>query len=226
MKLARVQAGSFTMGSRPGEPGRLVTEGPRHEVALSRPFYLGVHEVTNKEYETAFPEHKAARPEGARDNHPVVNISWHEAAAFCEWLSKTDGHAYRLPTEAEWEYACRAGTDTAYSWGNEFDADKAQAGADTDTVSVGRFPPNAWGLHDMHGNVWEWCADRYLDVYYEQSPATDPAGPAEGDARVLRGGSAVLNESLSRSAYRYRATPDTRNPLFGFRVLCEIPNGE
>ena len=222
MKLAHVQAGSFTMGSRPNEPGRLIAEGPRHEVALSRPFYLGAFEVTNEEYETAFPEHKTARPNGAKDDHPVVNVSWNEAMAFCEWLSKSDGHQYRLPTEAEWEYACRAGTDTAYSWGDAFDAGKTQAGKNTDTVAVGRFSPNAWGLYDMHGNVWEWCADWYLDVYYENSPATDPAGPAEGDARVLRGGSAVLSENLSRSGFRYRSTAETRNSLFGFRVLCEI----
>ena len=221
MTLVLLKPGTFQMGSGPTDKGRLAAEGPRHKVTLTRAFYLAAHEVTNAQHEAAFPKHKELRPAGAGDDHPVVNVSWKEALAFCAWLNKKDGKTYRLPTEAEWEYACRAGTETAYCWGDDFDPKKANSGKDATLAAVGKFPANPAGLYDMHGNAWEWCDDWYLDTYYEASPPKDPAGPKSGDKKILRGGSAGLGPNLSRAAFRYRATPETRHELFGFRVCRE-----
>ena len=173
------------------------------------------------------------------DEHPVVNVSWNDAVAFCEWLSKKEKKTYRLPTEAEWEYACRAGTTTRYSSGddpetlakvgNVADATaKAKFPDWTGTIKasdgyvftspVGSFQPNAFGLHDMHGNAWQWCSDWYGDKDYSTSPTDDPTGPDSGDLRVLRGGSWTLGPSVARSAKRGRDTPVSRDNLVGFRV--------
>jgi len=174
------------------------------------------------------------------DEHPVVNASWNDAVAFCKWLSKKEGKTYRLPTEAEWEYACRAGTTTRYSSGDDPEtlakvgnvadaAAKAQLPDWTWTIKandgyvftapVGKFKPNAFGLYDMHGNAWQWCADWYGAEYYAKSPIDDPTGPDSGDDRVLRGGSWSDWPVSSRSAERCKFTPDGRDyGLTGFRV--------
>lgn len=182
------------------------------------------------------------------DDHPVVNVTWNDAAAMAAWLTKTEGRRYRLPTEAEWEYACRAGTRTRYHSGddpqsllraaNVFDADSAahwphwrgQALPGSDghafTAPVGRFAPNAWGLHDMHGNVWEWTADWHADDYYANSPVDDPQGPpepAEGAVKVRRGGSWHTWPFYARASYRNWNAPDTRYTLVGFRLVREEP---
>jgi formylglycine-generating enzyme required for sulfatase activity len=173
------------------------------------------------------------------DEHPVVNVSWNDAVAFCQWLSKKEGKTYRLPTEAEWEYACRAGTTTRYSSGDDPET-LATVGNVADatlgakfpgrahiikasdgyafTSPVGSFKPNAFGLYDMHGNAWQWCADRYGAEYYATSPADDPAGPDSGNDRVRRGGCWDYWPDDCRSANRYYGGPDFRSCYTGFRV--------
>ena len=173
------------------------------------------------------------------DEHPVVNVSWNDAVAFCKWLSKKEGNTYRLPTEAEWEYACRAGTTTRYYSGDDPET-LAKVGNVADatakakfpdwkytikasdgyvfTSPVGSFQPNAFGLYDMHGNAWQWCADWYGAEYYAKSSADDPTGPDTGDVRVLRGGSWYDWPIIARSANRDRSTPVYRYYITGFRV--------
>lgn len=180
-------------------------------------------------------------PQG--DDHPVVNVTWNDAQALAAWLSKTEGRHYRLPTEAEWEYACRAGTRSRYHSGDEpgsllgtanvFDASSASywpgwqpmalTGNDGHafTAPVGSFAPNAWGLHDMHGNAWEWVADWHGDTYYAQSPVDDPQGPVDGTVRVRRGGSWHTWPFYARAAYRNWNTPETRYTLVGIRLARE-----
>jgi formylglycine-generating enzyme required for sulfatase activity/lipoprotein NlpI len=174
------------------------------------------------------------------DEHPVVNLSWNDAAAFCKWLSKKEGNMYRLPTEAEWEHACRAGTTTRYYCGDDPET-LAKVGNVADatfkarfpnvkctikatdsyvfTSPVGSFKPNAFGIYDMHGNAWQWCADRYDAEYYAKSPIDDPTGPDFGDVRVSRGGSWNYGPRDSRSAERVRSEPNNRSNITGFRVV-------
>jgi formylglycine-generating enzyme required for sulfatase activity len=177
------------------------------------------------------------------DRHPVVNVTWNDAVALCEWLSRQEGRHYRLPSEAEWEYACRAGTTTRFHSGdspddlarvaNLYDAAcrplfpqwekfalPAQDGF-AFTAPVGSFAANAFGLFDMHGNVWEWCADWYADDYYRHAPLEDPPGPAEGVVRVRRGGSWHSWPLYARSAYRNWNAPETRYVLVGMRLACD-----
>jgi formylglycine-generating enzyme len=173
------------------------------------------------------------------DEHPVVNVSWNDAVAFCKWLSKKESKTYRLPTEAEWEYACRDGTTTRYYSGDDPETlAKVANAADATfkakfpdrkytikasdghvfTSPVGSFKPNAFGLYDMHGNAWQWCADWYGEKYYATSPIDDPVGPDPGAFRVLRGGSWYDWPDDSRSAVRYGSAPGNRYNLTGFRV--------
>ena len=178
------------------------------------------------------------------DDHPVVNVTWNDARALAEWLTRTEGRRYRLPTEAEWEYACRAGTRSRYPHGddpqgllryaNVFDQASAQhwpqwqaqalKGNDgyAFTAPVGRFAPNAFGLHDMLGNAWEWVADWHADDTYAQGPVTDPQGPADGDVRVRRGGSWHTWAFYARCGYRNWNSPQTRYTLVGMRLLREV----
>jgi formylglycine-generating enzyme required for sulfatase activity len=177
------------------------------------------------------------------DDHPVVNITWNDAVAMCKWLSEKEGKTYRLPSEAEWEYAARAGTRTRYHTGDDpqsllkaaniFDADAkknwekwasyALAGRDgfAFTSPVGSFLPNAFGLYDVHGNAWEWTADWHDDRYFSHSPVDDPKGPAAGSVRVRRGGSWHTWAFYARSSYRNWNAPDTRYTLVGMRLLRE-----
>ena len=174
------------------------------------------------------------------DSHPVVMVSWRDAQAFCRWLAAKEKRPCRLPTEAEWEYACRAGTVTPFAFGEtlsvthaNFDAPPAQPdGAPVaraqGTHPVGSYKPNAWGLYDMHGNVWEWCADWYAKDYYAKSPKDDPAGPTEDEAtrhgwgkgRVLRGGSWINGAYFARTVCRGQGNPTNRYGSTGFRVVC------
>ena len=195
-------------------------------------------------FEGRDPRYSWAHPGFAQtDDHPVLNVTWNDAVALAEWLSRTEGRRYRLPTEAEWEYACRAGTDTRYPNGddpqrlseiaNTFDTSsaahwpqwKAFAKARSDgfafTAPVGQFAPNAWGLHDMLGNAWEWVSDWHADDYYAQSPTDDPQGPATGDVRVRRGGSWHSWALYARCSYRNWNAPTTRYTLVGMRLLRE-----
>jgi formylglycine-generating enzyme required for sulfatase activity len=241
MKLALVPAGTFRMGSPDDETNRGADEGPQHEVTITRPFYMGIHPVTQREYAAVMGHNPAqfVRASGGSAEHPVEQVSWEDAAAFCRRLSeraeeKKAGRSYRLPTEAEWECACRAGTTTPFSFGSSLSAEQANfdgarpygtakpGEARGRTTKVGSFRPNAFGLADMHGNVWEWVSDWYAEDYYEHSPDRDPPGPLRGTRRVLRGGCWNNSGHLCRSARRNKYAPDFRSDTIGFRVVVSV----
>jgi formylglycine-generating enzyme required for sulfatase activity len=222
----------------------LAAEVPRHRVRITRPFYLGTYEVTQGQYQRVTgtnPSHFSAGGKGQdkvvgkdTSSHPVETVSWDDAQQFCGKLSAVPGEkaasrVYRLPTEAEWEFTCRAGTTTRYHFGDDVAklADFAWSGGGPNGVSspVGLKSPNPWGLYDMHGNVWEWCADWYLmEDYYATSPADDPSGPASGKARIVRGGSWYNIPGNLRSSVRRPIPPDMRQFRVGLRVACRITN--
>ncbi len=217
MKLVRIPAGKLMMGSPEAEEGRDDDED-QHEVTISKPFYMGVTAVTQAQYAAVMGENPS---EFKGEANPVESVSWDEAVEFCKKLSEKTGRMVRLPTEAEWEYACRAATKTAYPFGGD-DADLENyawydGNSDGATHPVGQKKPNAWDLYDMHGNVWEWCADWYED--YPDGAATDPQGPESGTDRVRRGGSWEDSPDHCRSAYRDFADPDGDDSSSGFRVV-------
>jgi formylglycine-generating enzyme required for sulfatase activity len=226
MKLILIPPGEFQMGSPETEEGRFPDE-VLHPVEISRPFFMGVFEVTQDEYTAVTGKNPSRFREG---RHPVDRVSWREAAAFCERLSKKEGERYRLPTEAEWEYACRAGTTTRTYFGTTVRLDQANIRGQG-TKPVGSYSPNPFGLFDMYGNVWEWCADWYGDEsYFRKSPRVDPLGPLNATTKVLRGGgwfdayqTKEPTDRRIRSATRYaHQSPDSRNDRWGFRVVREI----
>lgn len=226
--LVEVPAGSFYMGSNGS--GEDADEAPIHQVVISRPFRMGVTEVTNSQFEAFRPEHRKLRGKDGvsfLDDEAVVNVSYQDALDFCAWLSRKEGRYYRLPTEAEWEYACRAGTYTLYSTGDGLPESMCRnqvVARNFQPVSlrVGQTPPNAFGLCDMHGNVEEWCMDWYGP--YSADPQTDPAGPASGTYRVTRGGSHHTPVKYLRSANRMAMIPEDRHSQTGFRVVaCDGP---
>ncbi|MHC4505900.1 MAG: formylglycine-generating enzyme family protein, partial [Planctomycetota bacterium] len=226
MGLVLIPAGEFLMGD-PRWNGRLqdFTNGPVHRVRITRPFYMGKCEVTQAQYEPIMGENPS-RTKGA--NYPVERMSWFGATEFCRKLSELTGKTVRLPTEAEWEYACRAGTTTYYFFGDGRDDGE---GLSTYTWhgknSRGRYHPvggkraNAWGLHDMYGNVWEWCSDWYDPGYYARSPEEDPQGPEHMPTHWSWGGSRVLRGEYG-SASRYHCFPALRE-FGGFRVVAAAP---
>jgi formylglycine-generating enzyme required for sulfatase activity/serine/threonine protein kinase len=235
MEFVPIRPGSFRMGSRPGEAGRALDES-QHDVEITRAFFLGAFEVTQGQYEAVMkknPSHFTAANGGGPD-HPVDNVSWEDADAFCKALTELDaerkaGRVYRLPTEAEWEYACRAGKTTPFHFGDVLSLELANFrdvdGKERATKPVGSSDKaNDWGLFDMHGNVWEWCQDWYDPGYYRSGPVVglwrDPPGPAKGTQRVLRGGSYDSPATHCRSAHRDNRAPTERNHTFGFRVAC------
>jgi formylglycine-generating enzyme required for sulfatase activity len=217
-----------------------------NRVEITRAFGLGVHPVTVGQFRafaraTAYCETRWQNPGFPQeDTYQVVNVSWHDARAFCAWLTHTEpGRLYRLPSEAEWEYACRGGAPEAYpfhigqplhslsSTQANFHGDcpygrAAQGPHLRRTTPVGSYPPNGWGLYDLQGNVWEWCADRYGDAYYQQSPRQDPPGPPRGSFRVLRGGSWYGFGQICRSAYRGRVGSTVWGNGLGFRVALVL----
>jgi len=222
MKLRLIPAGEFMMGSPETESDRENNE-TQHRVSITKAFYLGVTEVTQKQYQKVMGTNPS---EFKGPQNPVERVSWAEAVEFCGKLSampaeKTSGHVYRLPTEAEWEYACRSGTTTAYSFGDDAsrlgDYGWFRGNSDSSTHPVGEKKPNAWGLYDMNGNVWEWCQDRY--GVYPGGSATDPTGATSGSFRVCRGGGWFHFAGYCRSAYRDWRTPEYRFSYLGFRVL-------
>jgi formylglycine-generating enzyme required for sulfatase activity len=271
MKLAPIPPGKFHMGSPDSEPGRQADEGPQHEVVLTRPFFLGVHVVTVGQFKAFVKEAgyqtEAEKGGGANrlfpdsswqtdaqtnwqnpgfeqtDEHPVVCVSWNDAVAFCGWLGKKEGRSYSLPTEAEWEYACRAGTTTPYFNGDDVEK-LAEVGNVPDatatrkfqnwpwtiaaedgyvfTAPVGKFQANGFGLYDMHGNVWEWCQDWYGAEYYRSANRKDPQGPLNGDSRLHRGGSWLYDARRCRAAHRQACTPASRGSDIGFRVRLRL----
>ena len=269
MTFVKVPAGEFMMGKsdkklpldfiiqeqrrmnyhmQNGDPD----EHPQHKVTITSPFYMSTFEVTNSQYEQFDPDHKTLRGKNGfsvADDEAVIYVSWQNAMSFCDWLSKKEDRSYRLPTEAEWEYACRAGTTTAFFTGDTLPAvywnnmgwiwgpgQKTRYSADalyfekyretlTDSVklTVGQTPPNAWGLYDMHGNVEEWCLDWYGP--YVPGPQINPIGPKHGVLKVIRGGSHSTEVYYLRSANRTADLPDENaNWMLGFRiVLGEMP---
>ncbi len=230
MKLALIPEGEFMMGSPADEKNRLMCEGPQHRVRITRPFYLCTTEVTQGQWETVM----GTRPwHGDKDvkegsDYPATHVGWEDAVDFCKKLSSKEGKTYRLPSEAEWEYACRSGTTTAYSFGDEAEGlgdyawyrGNAAAVGENYAHRVGKKKPNGFGLYDMHGNVWEWCSDCYSEEYYESSPSSDPTGLNDGWRRVVRGGGRGFTAGICRSAFRAGDSPDAESDLLGFRIAC------
>ena len=251
MEFASIPAGKFLMGSPETEKERQEDE-TRHEVTLTQGFRMGIHEVTQAQYEQVMGQnpskfmgvHEVTQAQyeqvmGKNPSHfkgatlPVETVSYDDALAFCQKLSdlpaeKAAGRKYRLPTEAEWEYCCRAGTSTPFHFGNELNGTQANCDGNNPygttkkgpylekTSPVGSYPANAWGLYDMHGNVWEWCQDWY--AAYPKQSVTDPRGPEVGSSCVNRGGSCYSVAASCRSAYRFGDDPSYRNYWIGFRL--------
>ena len=238
-EMVLIPAGSFTMGSPREETGRLDNEGPPRAVTIAKPFAIGKYEVTFAEYDR-FVRAMTGRdsPDDVgwgREHRPVVNVSWQDAVAYAEWLSAATGQRYRLPSEAEWEYAARGGTTAAYWWGDAASREYANYGADEccggqadgpdqwiNTAPAGSFPANPFGLHDMLGNVWEWTQDCWNKNYH--GAPVDGSAWESGDCsrRVRRGGSWGGLPNSIRSAHRAWNNPDDRQNFFlGFRVVRE-----
>ena len=230
IEFVRISAGTFMMGSPTSEKDRDADE-TQHKVTISKDFYLGKYEVTQGQWK-AVMGNNPSRFSSCGDDCPVEQVSWDDVQEFIKKLNAKDSGTYRLPTEAEWEYAARAGTTTPFGIGDGNNLSSSQANFDGNypygnaakgkylekTVSVGSYSPNAWGLYDMHGNVWEWCADWY--GAYSSSAQTDPTGASSGSIRVIRGGSWFNNGRDLRSAYRYYDyAPSVRFNIIGFRLL-------
>lgn len=225
MKLRLIPAGEFIMGGTQSNH-----EQPTHQVRIAQPFYMGIYPVTQREYEEIIG-HNPSCFDG-EPKRPVESVSWNDAATFCKKLSQNEGRTYRLPTEAEWEYACRAGSTTEFYWGDSTSSKVMdlycwyKANPDDSTQLVGQKHPNEFGLYDMIGNVLEWCSDHYSRNYYKSSPPEGPCGPDSGSCRVCRGGSWIYGDSFRcRSAYRDSNEPSNANGELGFRVvLPSVPS--
>lgn len=221
MDLVLVQAGSFVMGSEGGD----FDEQPLHEVTITHDFYMAATEVSNAQYELFDPTHKSLRGKNGfsnGDDEAVVFVSWHDAVQFCQWLSEKEGKTYRLPTEAEWEYACRAGSTTAFNTGSTypksfFKHQRTEWKPVPVSLKVAEFEANEWGFFDMHGNVEEWCLDWYGP--YLEVADNNPVGYVNGDFRVTRGGSHGTGTRYLRSANRLGTLPVDKSWFIGFRVV-------
>jgi formylglycine-generating enzyme required for sulfatase activity len=214
LEMVLVPAGKFMMGSPASEKGRNENE-TQHEVTLTKPFYMGKYEVTQEQWF----EIMGGNPSKEKGRMlPVTNVSWNDCQDFIKKLNAKTNGGYRLPTEAEWEYACRAGTTTKYSVGDKITPKDANYRDSKigEPVAVGSYKPNAFGLYDMHGNVWEWCEDWKVD--YQAGAVTDPKGPATGERRVLRGGSFNFYVWNTRSSFRFNLSPTSRYLFYGFRL--------
>lgn len=233
MELVWIPAGEFNMG---GDDG-YVNEKPVHPVKITKGYWMGRFEVTQAQWELIMNSQPSYF---AGEKRPVEQVSWHDCQKFIELLNgMVDGGGFRLPTEAEWEYACRAGTtnhfsfgvqdDELYRFGNYCDVsntdnlpwwDQNRNDGNDGSAVVGSFKPNPWGLFDMHGNVWEWCQDWFGESYYTESMLENPKGPATGLMRALRGGSWYYKADLCRSSVRSSCIPVMRSCNIGFRVVC------
>jgi eukaryotic-like serine/threonine-protein kinase len=229
LDMVAIPGGTFPMGSPEDEAKRSSQESPQHSIRIS-PFHIGKFAITQAQYQAIV----GTNPSGFKgNNRPVEQVTWDEAIAFCQKLSEKTGKAYRLPSEAEWEYACRAGTTTPFHFGETITTDlvnfegnytygfAAKGTYRKQTTDVGRFPPNGFGLYDMHGNVWEWCADPFHDTY-QGAPNDGSVWQIENDRenqfRVVRGGSWHINPKYSRSAHRFKYVRDSWGNV-GFRVV-------
>jgi formylglycine-generating enzyme required for sulfatase activity len=240
MEFVLIPAGSFLMGSGSDDREAFDNEKPQHQVTISRPFYFGKFEVTQAQWEAVM----GSSPYSSKRSNPFyglpgmaeritkpanpATVSWNDTQEFVKRLNQKEGHArYRLPTEAEWEYAARAGTTTRYSFGDDagqlgryaWYGENFQSGS---SHAVGQKLPNPWGLYDIHGNVWEWVQDRYAPGYGSARPVTDPAGPPTGIGRVVRGGSWHETSTSWRSAMRKEYDPDYRGISIGFRLVLAV----
>jgi eukaryotic-like serine/threonine-protein kinase len=231
MKLVYIPPGKFLMGS-PNEETRRNADEFQHEIEITKGLYMGRYAVTQEEYEKMMgtnPSHFSSKGLGndvvfgvPTGRLPVETVSWTDAKEFCRRLGAKEGKEYRLPTEAEWEYACRAGTKTAYNVGETLSERNANCeGRKQRPIEVGSHAANAFGLYDMHGNVWQWCEDWYGEEFYRNSQTSDPIGPPEGSSRVIRGGSWLTLARYCRSAYRNGFVPSFRTDYLGFRVVVQ-----
>jgi formylglycine-generating enzyme required for sulfatase activity len=234
-EMVNVNAGTFTMGCVEGRDDDEIEgecyddEKQDHQVTISKDFAIGKYEVTFDEWDAC---EKAKVCPHADDNgwgrgkRPVINVSWHDIQIYIQWLNQQTGKNYRLPTEAEWEYAARAESDTAYPWGHSISCENADfwmAGKSCNgrgTSQVGTYAANAFGLYDTAGNVYEWTADRWSDTYSAEA-VTDPQGATKGTNRVLRGGSWFIDGRSARTVFRIKSSPDRRSNGFGFRLLLD-----
>ncbi len=227
-KMVVVPAGSFMMGSPDSEGERDNDEGPVHEVTIAKPFAVGVYEVTFDEWDACVSAGGCGGYEPGDagwgwGRRPVINVGWDDAQGYLDWLSGETGETYRFLSESEWEYAARAGTTGRYHWGNRISTSKANYGKKVGkTVTVGKYPPNAFGLYNVHGNVWEWVGDCWNESY-EGAP-TDGSVWEAGDCEhaVLRGGSWYSHPRNLRSANRFRSTTGDRSTSVGIRVARTI----
>ena len=228
MKLKQIPAGTFRMGSPSGESDRDEDED-QHQVTISKSFYMGCNEVTQGEWKEVMSTEPWKQKNYVRegDDYPAVYVSWNDAVRFCQKLSDREGKTYRLPSESEWEYACRGGSTGRFSFGDDelevgnyvwFYQNTVRLGEDY-AHKVAEKKPNLWQLYDMHGNVWEWCGDWY--GAYPDGPGIDPRGPDLGSARVLRGGSWSKGSHNVRCAKRYFDLPESRSGGSGFRLVLE-----
>ena len=218
-RMRWIRPGRFLMGSPDDEEGRYPDEGPQHQVALTQGFWMFDTPVTQELWMAVMGKNPS---QFKGETRPVDSVSWDNTQQFLARLNdQLRDEVFKLPTEAQWEYACRAGTTTRYAFGDELSSEQARFNSGDGTVPVGSYAPNDWGLFDMHGNVWEWCQDYWSDDY-SQAEAVDPAGPASGRSRVVRGGSWSDGARLVRSAYRYHIVPGFRHYYFGFRC-AQVP---
>jgi formylglycine-generating enzyme required for sulfatase activity len=233
LEMVYIPGGTFLMGSPENEEGHRNNESPQHQVTIA-PFYMGKFPITQAQWEAVMGTNPSHFTEAKR---PVEMVSWEETIKFCDQLSLKTGHVYCLPSEAEWEYACRAGTTTPFYFGETITTDLANYDGEEpralrskgifrkETTDVGSFPPNAFGLYDMHGNVWEWCQDWHNSKYYANSPSENPRGPEKGTERVVRGGSWEDDARFCRAASRrYAGGPGARFYDLGFRLVRHLRN--
>lgn len=224
MEFVLINPGKFIMGTDASKQSADEHEMPHHEVTISKPFYMGRHLVTQKQWKAIMGDN----PSSMRgDDLPVVSVSWDDAQEFIRRLNEKEGtDKYRLPTEAEWEYAARAGSEVNFSFGDDpaklpeyaWFADNAGAALH----DVGKLKPNTWGLYDVYGNVWEWTQDWYDETYYAKSPTLDPQGPSSGEFKVIRGGSWLDDAWKCRSAFRKKMVPGKRSSNVGVRVYRTV----
>jgi len=217
IKLVLIPPGKFVMGSPETEPARLPFEGPQHAVTITKAYYMGVTEVTQAQYQAIMGNNPSTFKV---PDHPVDNVSWNDSAKFCAKLSEKTKKTARLPTEAEWEFACRAGTPTVYSFsGNVADYAWFVDNSEKKTHPVGLKKPNRLGLYDMHGNVWEWCSDWYDEKYYAKAKPVDPQGAEAALKRSVRGGAWAARQQRCTTAVRGGGDPARGTNYTGFRVV-------
>ncbi len=226
IEFVLVPAGSFQMGAHENEDATS-KEKPRHQVTISKPFYISKHEITQKQWENVMGHNPSVHVGPTR---PVDRVSWNDVQIFLQRLNgREKTTTYKLPTEAQWEYAARAGSETSYCYGDDQQGKKLiqygwfEANSNKQSQPIGELKPNDWGIHDMHGNVQEWVQDRFDRKYYSKSPATDPHGPEKGRKRVTRGGSWINPAYHCRSAARAYYSPDYVDNDIGLRIIKLLP---